>query len=726
MKATNLFLHLVFQLYFLGGILANMSEDRSILVRGRNCWRIESAERVSFLIDGASYFAAFMSAVERASKSILIVGWDFDSRVQLLHDREAKDRLVELGEFLNAIVSERKGLHAYILDWDFAMIYALEREFLPVFRFDWQTHERLHFRWDGNHPVGASHHQKIVVVDDAIAFVGGIDLTKNRWDTQEHLADDPRRVDPSGRSYPPFHDVQMAVDGEAAAALGELARQRWHRATGQRLQSPAGQHDPWPPELGSAMEKVRVGIARTQAAHNGAEEIREVENLYCDAIATARQHIYIENQYFTSRKIYHALAARLQEEDGPEIVLILPHRCSGWLEESTMGELRARFLTQLQEQDTKGKLRVYYPTVKNQHIMVHAKLMVIDNRMVRVGSANLSNRSMALDTECDLAIESRGEDPVEHAIAAFRNRLLGEHLGVSSDQVNVAHQTEGSLAAAVQKLGGRDRTLVPLSFELAEDSKKLLSAEALADPEQPMDSEEFLKKFIPEDVSKPAGHRLRNIAILLVVMLLVSAAWRWTPLGDWLNLERISGLVSYLRAAPAAPFIVIGIFIVGGLILIPVTLLIVATAFAFGPLAGFSYSLLGCLASAALAYMLGRMLGRDTVRRMAGSRLNRVSRRLADHGVLTVLAVRLLPVAPFTLINLIAGASHIRLRDFVIGTVLGIAPGIFAITLFEHQLEKAIHEPSLAHGAIVAALLAIMVIAYLLLKHRLGNSRQGR
>jgi len=446
--------------------LSKTSHDNSILVEGRNCWRIEPADRVSFLIDGASYFAAFMSAVELARESILIVGWDFDSRIQLLHDEEAKDRLVVLGEFLNSLVAEREDLHAHILDWDFAMIFALERELLPEIRFDWRTHQRLHFHLDGNHPVGASHHQKIVVVDDAIAFVGGIDLTKNRWDTQEHLAEDPRRVDPSGKKYSPFHDVQMAVDGPAAAALGELARERWQRATGHSLHPPARQHkDRWPPELAPDLENVSVGIARTQSAHRGAEEIREVEILYGDAIAAARQHIYIENQYFTSRKLYDALAARLKEEDGPEILLVMPHQCSGWLEESTMGELRARLFKQLEELDIHGKLRVYYPTgpqLGDEHIMVHAKVMVVDNRLVRVGSANLSNRSMGLDSECDLAIESYGEDRLEHAIAAFRNRLLGEHLGVSPDQVEAAHEEEESLVAAVEKLRGGERTLESL------------------------------------------------------------------------------------------------------------------------------------------------------------------------------------------------------------------------------------------------------------------------
>ena len=176
------------------------AEEDRILVEWSNCWRIAPANRAAFLIDGASYFTAFRSAVERARHSILSVGWDFHSRVQLLHDPEAEDRLVYLGDVLNALVSDRKTLHAHILCWDFAMIYGLERELLPLFKFDWKTHRQLHFRLDGKHPVRASHHQKIVVVDDAVAFVGGIDLTKCRWDTQEHLANDPRRVDHNGRA----------------------------------------------------------------------------------------------------------------------------------------------------------------------------------------------------------------------------------------------------------------------------------------------------------------------------------------------------------------------------------------------------------------------------------------------------------------------------------------------------------------------------------------------
>jgi phospholipase D1/2 len=171
-----------------------MSQQR-ILAEGRNCWRIARAQRAAFLIDGAAYFAAFAAAAEQAQESIFIVGWDVDSRAPLVHDHEGRTPPTELGSFLNALVSRRRRLHVYILDWDFAMLFALEREPLPRLKLGWRTHRRVHFRLDGQHPVGASHHQKIVVVDDAVAFVGGIDLAIRRWDTPEHHADDPRYPD---------------------------------------------------------------------------------------------------------------------------------------------------------------------------------------------------------------------------------------------------------------------------------------------------------------------------------------------------------------------------------------------------------------------------------------------------------------------------------------------------------------------------------------------------
>ena len=707
-----------------------MAEKKSVhnkvLAEGKNCWRIAPADRVAFLIDGASYFAAFLSAVERAQRSVLIVGWDFDSRIQLQHDEKPQDGAEQLLHFLKAVISRRKDLHIHILIWDFAVIYALDRELFPTIKLDWHVPRRLHFRFDGNNPVGVSHHQKIVVIDDAVAFVGGIDLSKSRWDTPEHRAKDPRRVDPLGRSYPPRHDVQLAVAGPAAAALGDLVRERWYRATGDRLKPPEEKDlDPWPPELSADMENVRIGIARTESAHEERQEIREVENLYCDAIAAARRYIYLENQYFTCEKIAEALASRLQEEDGPEVVMVLPRRCPGWLEESTMGALRARLVLRLRERDLHGRLRVCYPIVPDlgeEHIIVHAKLMVVDDTLVRVGSANLSNRSMGSDSECDLAIEAVGEARTEKAIATFRNQLLAEHLGVGADAVADRLSTGHSLIEVVEELGDSERTLVPLEVEDPERSEKILPASAVFDPERPVSPEELLEEFVPEKVRQPGKHGLLRLGLILLALLALSAAWRWTPLGEWLSVERITGWLDHLRGSPSAPLLILGGYIVGSLVLVPITLMILATAFAFGPLAGSAYSLLGCLLAAVITYAVGRILGRDKVRRLAGSRLDRVNRRLADHSLVTMLTVRLLPIAPYTVVNIVAGAFHIRFRDFVFGTILGMAPGILAITVFERQMEEAIRKPGAGSLSLLAAVVAAIAVTAVMVRRRLGDN----
>src|SRR6266403_5012631 len=328
--------------------------DAPIVEPGRNCWRREHADRVAFLVDGDAYFRAFAAAVERAERSILVLTWDIDSRVCIRPDAPSAPSSApsglpdRLGEFLNAIVSRRPGLHAHVLNWDFAMIYAFEREPLPLLKLGWRTHRRLHFRLDSRHPVGACHHQKVVVVDDAIAFAGGLDLCTQRWDTREHRGVDPRRLDAAGRPYGPFHDVQIDVD---------------------------------------------VAIARTEPAWSGRREVREVEALFLDSIRAARRVLYVENQYLTSARIGDALAARLNERNGPEIVLVVPRHCSGWLEETTMGLLRGALLERLRAADRHDRLRIYCPVVPDLVsgcINVHSKVMVVDDRLVRVGSANLS------------------------------------------------------------------------------------------------------------------------------------------------------------------------------------------------------------------------------------------------------------------------------------------------------------------------------------------------
>ena len=149
-----------------------------ILESGRNCWKIEHASRQATLVDAAEYFSAFVEACRAAQRQILILGWDFD-RHERLHRLEPSDEFPdELGEFHVALVRRNPKLSVYLLSWDFNMIYAAERELLPALRLRIQAPPRFHFRLDGQHPKGASHHQKVVVVDDRVAFAGGIDLSR--------------------------------------------------------------------------------------------------------------------------------------------------------------------------------------------------------------------------------------------------------------------------------------------------------------------------------------------------------------------------------------------------------------------------------------------------------------------------------------------------------------------------------------------------------------------
>ena len=531
---------------------------QAILKKNHNSWRISHAKRVAFLIDGAEYFKAFRAAVENAKQSILIVGWDIDSRMRLIRDDNVHELPVELGPFLDAVVRRRPKLHAYILAWDFAAFYALERELFPRYKLQWRTHRRVRFHLDDTHPLGGSHHQKIVVVDDAVAFVGGLDLTSNRWDTPAHHASDPRRRDTTKEPYPPFHDVQMMVDGEAAKALGDLVRTRWRRATGEVIRPVRSVNDPWPTHIKPHMEDVAVAIARTAPKDGDKSGVREVEELYLDAIAAAKKTVYIQNQYLSSEVIARALSERLREDTGPEILLVLPYQTSGWLEQATMDVLRSRVLEKLRKTDRYGRLRVFYPHVPELGeacVNVHAKVLVVDDTLVRVGSANLNNRSMGLDTECDLAVEAGDDNLTRQAIAGFRHRLLAQHLGVSANRVARAETRAGSLLAAVESLRGGERTLRDLEAGQASAAlANMLPGAAPIDPEQPLSAEQLVAYWMPgyapgEGVALSPRFKAyaKQSALLTLAMGL-----HWFPLDRWL-VAQLGGINQWLEEMTRKP-----------------------------------------------------------------------------------------------------------------------------------------------------------------------------
>jgi phospholipase D1/2 len=544
-----------------------------------------------------------------------------------------------------------------------------------------------------------------------MAFVGGIDLTCRRWDTPAHGACDPRRVY-GDDAYPPFHDLMIAVDGETAKALGRIARSRWFGATRHILLPVVGvSEDPWPPSLRPDFNDVEVAIACTAPPVGERPGVREVETLYLDMIAAARRSIYIENQYFTAHRLAEALAARLGEADGPQIVLVLRLLSHGWLEEHTMHVLRARLLKQLANADRYHRFHVYYPYIdglkEDTCIDVHAKMMIVDDDILRIGSANLCNRSMGMDTECDLAIEARGRDDVRAIIRSIRHRLLAEHLESTEQRVSEEVQRLGTLPPVIAALGQQTRTLKVLE-ELPEWSEPVVSLAEIADPERPVTLDELVGQISPRAAAAASGSGLGQAAAVRRRhhgprrrLALFSA--RRSPdcrTGEQLGACQFAG-------QPWAPLFILAAYTPACFILFPRPLITLTAVIAFGPGSGFFYAMSGILLAALVTYVAGRQLSRDVVRRLAGERLNAVTQALRRRGLLAVTALRLVPLAPFAVEGLVAGAIHIKLWEFMLGTFIGMLPGTLAATLFGEQIEAALHDP----GRINYGLLATIVIA---------------
>ncbi|HEY0832753.1 MAG TPA: phospholipase D-like domain-containing protein [Azospirillum sp.] len=497
--------------------------EAPILVPGDTCWCIGRARHVSLIVDAKDYFTAAKTVMRSARHRLMLVGWDFDLRIRLEPDRPDAHLPDTLGLFIQHLIACRPGLRAYILKWDMAMLKTIARQIVPLLAMHWITMPRIRFRLDSRHPLDACHHQKLLVIDDSVAFCGGIDMTRDRWDTPSHREGDPHRREPNGHLYGPFHDVAAMFDGEAAAALGALARRRWHLAGGERLKPPPPHRVDWPADVPVSLRDVDIAIARTEPAYGGVPGADEIERLYLAAIAAARRTIYLESQYLSSRAIHDALARRLGEPDGPEIIVVNPESAEGWLESWSMDTARSRIVHALRRADRHGRFRIYHPVnAAGTPIYVHAKVMVIDDRLLRVGSSNLNNRSMGFDTECDIAIDAVGqpdEPAVRTAIAGFRSRLLAEHLDVSTEELEAETVAAGSLIGAIDRLRrDRGRTLLPLRVRPIGDTEAALVDLRLFNPESPKRREKRIEHLL-KLVAPRGGPLVAGVAIGLCLGL---------------------------------------------------------------------------------------------------------------------------------------------------------------------------------------------------------------
>jgi phospholipase D1/2 len=418
-----------------------------LLRAGHNCWTAAApVNAAGLLIDGRDYYRAFFRVARQAQRYLLIAGWRFNSDVRLLR---GKDAAANGGEesflsFLDRLCQDKPDLRVHILAWNFSVIFAHAWELFQQRKFEHAGHGRIDFLFDSAHAVGGSHHQKFVVADGHQAFLGGLDFNADDWDDRHHHADNPLRADSGQEQHDPYHDVQAYFAGPVAKHLAGCFATRWRRAGGAELELP----DVPAPEFSCipklAIRAPHVALSRTEARTlTDGHQVQEIRRLYLDAIASAQEMIYVENQYFSSEAVYHALLERMRAADRPklDIALVLPKRLPSWVESVALAPPRIRMLAGLRETAaaTGHRFGAYYPTAfdgqgKEVPVVVHSKVLIVDDRLLTMGSANTSNRSMALDTELNATWEATSADDAAliRSIRHIRVSLLGEHSGASA------------------------------------------------------------------------------------------------------------------------------------------------------------------------------------------------------------------------------------------------------------------------------------------------------
>ena len=671
---------------------------------GKNCWRVDRASHVYCVQDAADYFRLVRQALLAARKTVFSLGWDITAHLELLPGAGVQDAPTRLDKLLAHIARRRPHLRCYILTWDYGALYTLERDPLTRWRLGWRMPRGIRFGFDDHHPVGASHHQKVVVVDDRIAFCGGIDLTGHRWDTCAHRPDEPARVTPVGTPYGPYHEVQAMVAGPVAASLGVLARDRWRALGADRLPAvDTPDEAAWPSDVAPDLTDVDVAIARTMPASESSPAVRECEALFLDSIAQAKRAIYIESQYFTNDKLAAALAARLREPHGPEVVVISPKECHGRLEKATMGAFRAEAFRQMLSADAHKRLRLVYPAASRSRdvpTFVHSKVMIVDDVLARIGSANFSHRSMGMDTECDLAVDAGGDASAHAGILRIRDRLLAEHLDLPPDEVARGVERAGSIGAFIDTRQNADHTLVRIDMS-QEAAPAPPVVQAAADPDEPADFGAAVESLVPAVNVRHAPSPLR-LWILPAVMLAAASAVAL----------KSSHILQSIATSSAPVWIGTAVFVVAGLFLVPLEVLVIAAGVCFGALRGAMVAAIGSIAAAVIGYVAGRAIGAEGLIKWISRRSYRSVRQLSARGVGGVILLRLASIASAGAIHLLCGAGRVPFATYMTGTIVGLVPVIAALCWLGGLLRETFMRPSLSNGfATIGAAVLLFLLA---------------
>ncbi len=684
-----------------------MSASGSIFKQGENCWVTSTATFASPLIDCANYYRALHSSIVKAKHSIFIVGWDIDSRIRLLRgEEEAQSEAPSVVSDLLAWKAEQNpDINIYLLRWDSSLAFFAQREMWAKEVWDEKTPDNVKTELDDTIPMGGSQHQKIVVIDDELVFSGGMDVSTNRWDTRDHPVLSDERMGPDGE-YGPLHDVQIVSSGPVVKDFADLVRWRWLRVAEDQpidireeaLNGPdAPIPESWPEGVEPWFEGVECALARTIPFMDEVEPVQEVRHMLLDLISQAENLIYIENQFTTRQEIAEALNRRLKECPSLHVIIVSSYEPKGKFEQEAFWASRIEFKDILENGVEKDRVTMTYSSCQDMkgrkaYKRIHSKVMTIDDKYAVIGSSNLSNRSMSLDTEIDMVLHGDSENNRKQ-VARVRNDLLAEHTGREVEDTADLLNQNSPVTALLEGQLAHGYILTEVNDQVFTEQSDTNIFRSLSDPEEPLISLPTM-----DGSATPARNPRRRtimIAIGTVVLAIIAGLLVWASYSiEWLSSENINAFLEKSRGTYFALPTVLMVYVIGGLLFFPVTVLSLAVAAIFGPIWGPIYGIMGALLSSATTFGIGKLLGNAGLKKVGGPKVEALDKKLKTSGIVGVAAIRMLPIAPFSLVNLVAGISSIGIVQFLVGTFLGMFPPMIAKGLVGDSITQIFRNPS--------------------------------
>jgi phospholipase D1/2 len=712
---------------------------QSLLKPGHNCWRVEIAWHASVVVDCGNYYRDLRESILKAKHSIFITGWDIDSRIELVRDPQAKNdgAPINLYELLTMKARENPHLNIYMNRWNYAIILAGIREPLSLAKWHATDLPNIHFCHDSMAPLGACHHQKIAVFDDEVAYSGGMDVAIGRWDMRSHLPKNAKRSDPGGayephgkHSYDPYHDIQTVVSGPPAQALAEICRKRWRIAAGydaipMRPLEKNSLPNCWPDSDPPDFERIQVGIARTIPSFGDTKEVYEIEKMYLDEIAIAEEFIYIENQYLTRRKIARALNERMQEQPKLRILIVSSFDPQGLVERMCMWSGRILFERTLHRNGMQSRVCLAYPGSQKDGVFkavrIHSKLMIVDDRYLHIGSSNLNNRSMKLDTECDLIYEA-GDKKSREKISDIRNDLIREHTGFDIKTIeSIIHRHDDPHTFLHLFPKSRQRLMKIRDMQFFHHIPKRIAFK-LADPDvKPMPGfpvQGIDDRYFPR-------YKLLGALFIFILSLIFIIMWRSGVLEDYSSRENLMRTFTEIRDSRWSVPYGISIYILLVMMFVPVTALTGVTAVIFGFWEGLIISFSGSMLSAALGFFIGQRLSPGLRHLISGKAIEKVKSYAEKSTIPSMTFLRMIPIAPFSAVNIALGALHVPFNVYIAGTFFGLAPGKFITLIMAQSLGDLWLAPDLKKLLPVAGVIFLWLLV-VWLTHILHRQWQAR